>query len=378
MGKMWKKARKTAVFVVLACCGTAFLTACGNPMGKLKQYETPSLSVVSPSTVTDTQTFSFVGTSESEITYEFEGRIQLGDQQFEKSHVNYRVISQKPVTKQQTVSEQVSHSGLTSQEWDAPQTITIERDGQTIEAQLQEIKYEPEEVSNAETGRFVHLTSSTNFGYTTSVPSAGDSKTVTYRDEASGQSIQVNVPFERMDTVQDWHWRDDVKIPITVTTYDANYYLLGNKKIPKNEETPALAGYEKDLLASLNLSPESYRITRYAWDGEPYTKDGELCRNAVAYGERYVTQCQAFYSGDVALPDVQKETYQGIAVYTATAELPTGEIEYQVEGTATYEALRNGAIPLPVLILSVGAAVVIVTALLILAVLAKRRRKQNN
>ncbi len=181
-----------------------------------------------------------------------------------------------------------------------------------------------------------------------------------------------------METVQDWRWRQDVKIPITVTTYDANYYLLGDKKIPKNEETPALSGYENDLLQSLGLSPESYRLTRYAWDGEPYTKDGELCRNAVVYGERYVIQCQAVFAGDVSLPDVQKETYRGIAAYAATADLPTGETEYQVEGIVTYKALDQSKLSVPVLVLSVGAAVVIVAALFILAVLAKRWKKQKN
>ena len=377
MLKWWRNIKKLAALLLSALCGAALLTACSSPMDNLKQYETPSLSVVSPTEFIYTEPFSFIGSSESQIVRLFDEKKMLGDQLFGKAHVQYRVISQKPVTKQQTISESVSYPGLTEKELDAPKTITVERDGQSIEADLQEVKFESEGIVQAETGRFIHLTSNTNFGYTTSVPAAGGSKSVDYRDEATGQTVHTNLAFQSMETVQDWHWREDVTIPITVTTYDANYYLLGDKKIPKKEESPALSGYENDLLESLSLSPESYRITRYAWDGEPYEKDGELCRNAVAYGERYVIQCQAVFSGDAPLPDVTKETYQGIAAYTATADLPTGEIEYQVEGIVTYKSLEERTFSIPVLVLSVGAAVVIAAALLILLVLAKRRRKEN-
>lgn len=377
MLKMWKKVKTGIFLVLLASCGTALLTACSNPMNDLRQYETETLSVVSPTEFIYTEPFSFIGTSEAQIVRLFDEKKMLGDKLFGKAHVQYRVISQKPVTRQQSISKSVSYPGLTAQEVDAPENIMIEQDGQTIKADLQGIRFEPEGISDAETGRLIHLTSNTNFGYTTSVPAVGGSKSVDYQDEATGQTIHTSLPFERMDIVQDWHWREDVTIPITVTTYDANYYLLGDKKIPKEEESPALSGYENDLLESLNLSPESYRITRYAWDGEPYEKDGELCRNAVAYGKRYVIECQAVFSGDAPLPDVTKETYQGIADYAATAELPTGETEYQVEGIVTYKSLEKPQISVPVLVLSVGAAVVIVAALLILLVLAKHRRKEN-
>ncbi len=149
MLKMWKKIKTGIFLVLLASCGTALLTACSNPMNDLRQYETESLCVVSPTEITYTEPFSFVGTSESQIVRLFDEKKMLGDKLFGKAHVQYRVISKQPVTKQQEISETVSYPGLTSQELDAPKTITIERDGQNIPAQLQDITFESEGISAA-------------------------------------------------------------------------------------------------------------------------------------------------------------------------------------------------------------------------------------
>ncbi|MCI9577160.1 MAG: hypothetical protein HFJ84_11125 [Clostridiales bacterium] len=371
---LWKK---TALLLVSACCCALSLTACGNDLEELKQYETPSLQVISPTLIQYTEPFSFVGKDESEIAYLFDDQMMLGKHLFEKSQVDYQVISKKEVTKPTTVSETVRYTGLKTKDFAPPETIQIQRDGKQLQATLQDFTVESEGVSQAQTGRSIHLSANTNFGYTTSLPSPGQSKSVSYRDEATGKTITANLPLERMDTQTDWHWRDDVEIPITVTTYDANTYLLNGKEIPKNEETPALEGHENDLLAALNLSPDSYRITSCQWDGEPYTNEsGELCRNAVAYGQRYVIQCQAVFSGSVPLPPIEKETYQGIATYTATAKQPTGEMEYQVEGIATYQALETNQISIPILIVSIGILVLILLALLVILLLAKRRKKK--
>ena len=372
---LWKK---IALLLLSSSCCLLSLTACGNDLDELKQYETPSLQIISPTLVQYTEPFSFVGKDESEIAYLFDDQLMLGDHLFEKSQVDYQVLSKKPVTKPTTVSETIQYTGLSTKDFAPPETIPIQRDGEQLEATLQDFTVESEGVSQAETGRSIHLSAHTNFGYTTSLPSPGQSKPVSYLDEATGKTVTADLPLERMDTQTDWHWRDDVEIPITFTTYDANTYLLNGKEIPKKEESPALEGYETDLLESLGLSPDSYRITSYAWDGEPYTNEnGELCRNAVAYGQRYVIQCQAIFSGSVPLPPIEKETYRGIATYTATAQQETGEMEYQVEGIATYQALETNSISIPILILSIGILVLILLVLLILFLLAKRRKKKQ-
>ena len=309
--------------------------------------KTPSLQMISPTLVQYTEPFSFVGKDESEIAYLFDDQMMLGDHLFEKSQVDYQGAFQE--TRNQ------AHNGFGN--------------GPVHRAYLQ--GFHPAGNHGNPAGRkktgshfagfhggirrripgrnrtFIHLSAHTNFGYTTSLPSPGKTKSVSYRDEATEKTVTADLPLERMDTQTDWHWRDDVEIPITFTTYDANTYLLNGKEIPKQEESPALEGYESDLLEALGLSPDSYRITGYAWDGEPYTnEDGELCRNAVAYGQRYVIQCQAVFSGSVPLPPIEKETYRGTAVYTATAQQETGEIEYQV-GKGSPPTRRWKPVPFP-------------------------------
>ena len=360
---LWKK---IALLLLSSSCCLLSLTACGNDLDELKQYETPSLQIISPALVQYTEPFSFVGKDESEIAYLFDDQLMLGDHLFEKSQVDYQVLSKKPVTKPTTVSETVQYTGLNSKDFTPPETMEIQRDGKILEATLQDFTVESEGVSQAETGRSIHLSAHTNFGYTTSLPSPGQSKPVSYLDEATGKTVTADLPLERMDTQTDWHWRDDVEIPITFTTYDANDSICSMERKSQNRKNPQLWKVMKPTCWNLWGCPQTATaLPAMHGDGEPYTNEnGELCRNAVAYGQRYVIQCQAIFSGSVPLPPIEKETYRGIATYTATAQQETGEMEYQVEGIATYQALETNSISIPILILSIGILVVTLLVLL--------------
>lgn len=359
---------------LLTCCAVPLLlsSGCQSGLEELKQYETPSIRVLSPTLVEYTETFSFSGTEEK-ISHRFDNKLYLGNRVFSLSDVEYRVLSKEEET--QEITEEVRYPGLSDRSFTPPDSIDLNRDGKTIPAKLTSMTYEAEEQS-MEIGRSTTLSATTSFGYTTSLPNPASSKTIAYEDKATGQTVQATLPFVRMQTLEDWHWRSDVKIPITITTYDAPTYQLGDKQIPNKEEKPALSGYENDLLASLNLSPDRYRITDCVWDGEPYTnKDGELCRNAIATGERYVISCRAVFEGKVQLPPIQREAYTRVAVYTAA--IPTGQANYQVEGIVTYQSIEGKEISIPLVVISVGAAVLILLGLFFLLVFLRRRKKEQ-
>ena len=48
------------------------------------------------------------------------------------------------------------------------------------------------------------------------------------------------------------------------------------------------------------------------WTGEPYEKDGVICRDAEAYGARRIRHVLARYGGQVRTPDVEGKQYIGI------------------------------------------------------------------
>lgn len=102
--------------------------------------------------------------------------------------------------------------------------------------------------------------------------------------------------------------------PMTFTDYGAAYYRLSEGVyIPHSETAPSISGYEKDILKYLGLSAQGYTISSAAWKGEPYEKDGVLCRDATMYGQRLVGTTVATYQAKIQLDDVTG--YKGTATY---------------------------------------------------------------
>lgn len=135
---------------------------------------------------------------------------------------------------------------------------------------------------------------------------------VTYEDVEYAADIPQEIEAEVRDGTQDTtavchleevqelesRWVDGFSFPLTFHMYDADVFELGDLEIRKNEEGLQIDGYEEAFLELAGLSPEDYRITKAHWSGSPYTdEDGELCRDAVATGQKRVHTYRAVYSG---------------------------------------------------------------------------------
>ena len=103
-------------------------------------------------------------------------------------------------------------------------------------------------------------------------------------------------------TETDCYWSDEFSFPIKVTGYDADTFVLGETEIGREED---LNNFKSAFLDYLSLDPEWYEITEIVWDGEPYEEDGEICRNAIASGNKKVRDFTATYEGDVTLPEIE-------------------------------------------------------------------------
>ena len=86
----------------------------------------------------------------------------------------------------------------------------------------------------------------------------------------------------------------------------------------KNALASVLEEQER-LLGEMGLSPEDYHITSIDWDGESFMdEEGQVCRLALAGGERRLRDYETVYSGQVQAEE--PVSYEVSAIYEAARE----------------------------------------------------------
>ena len=156
---------------------------------------------------------------------------------------------------------------------------------------------------------------------------------------------------------------------LTFSDYDSSYYEWNGHLIPRNDSTPALSGYENELLSSVGAASGS-RITSINWAGSPYTgADGVVYRGATANVEQQIQVYRANYSGAITTPE-EKEV-----IYTATYSAPDqdGAVEYKVVATATYNPVTS---IIPMVVTGVGILIFILLVVAVLYILRKRKKEK--
>ena len=156
---------------------------------------------------------------------------------------------------------------------------------------------------------------------------------------------------------------------LTFSDYDASYYEWNGHLIPRNDSTPALSGYENELLSSVGAASGS-RITSISWAGSPYTgANGVVYRDATANVEQQIQVYRANYSGAITTPE-EKEV-----IYTATYSAPDqdGSVEYKVVATATYNPVSS---MVPMVVAGVGILIFIFLVVAVLYILRKRKKEK--
>lgn len=190
------------------------------------------------------------------------------------------------------------------------------------------LSYETEDVS--ETGRSAEGSSAVEYE---GIPFSGIPETaeISVADPVTGEMVECEGIL--LDyTVTGEHWSDEFRFDITVHEYDADYYMLGEKRILLDEDEP-LRGYEKDLLGLIDVDAENYRIGSVSWKGEPYLSgNGILCRDLTAQGEMRTIDCSATYTGTADLPDIK--AFRTVSVYEEVEQAETIEAEPYPEETA--------------------------------------------
>lgn len=153
--------------------------------------------------------------------------------------------------------------------------------------------------------------------------------TVDVQAEQDGQVVTA-VCAMREKTVLRERWEADFSFPLTFHVYDAEFYEVGSHLIPYNEERPEAEECYPELLNMIGVSPEEYEIADLQWDGDAYRdEEGQLCRNAVAVGQKLVRDYRV--------------RYEGTAVFPARRDLPA-DLEDEKEQTQEQESLTESTV----------------------------------
>lgn len=349
--------------IAVACCAATLFTSAIPALAA----ETSNSVKVNEKDITTEQTFTV--NSVDNLHYDFEEQIIKDGKKYNLKGVNYNIISTEDIRENQTITHKVDYNNLYSKNANAPETLKIMQNGEEIEVKLTGVDYTETTI----TGRSERVTAYTDFDYKTVKPDAPKTKIVTYYDDVTKRNVTATLNLKELKAEKDWAWRNDVTIPMTFSFYDSEYYVLGDKYVPYNDEKPGLEGFENDLLNELNLDTYKYRINSVEWVGDKYTLGDMTYRKAVAHGERYVANYIAYYESNVNLPNAKG--YNAVANYEAERSVLTGEKEYTVSAEAVYSPDNTTALAIAG---TVGGLILIVLLVIaILYVISKKKERKG-
>lgn len=275
----------------------------------------------------------------------FAMEIEEDGQKYERTEIRYEVTNTNYLDKKEKMIETAN-----------PAEIVTE-DG--VEYTL--VKFEePKEIEQT-------VTAYDDYDHVVTAADVPATKDTTVTDEATGEQKTVTCSLTGVSPAGTT--TVDNIMTLTFGNYDAAYYEWNGSYLPHNDQTPPIAGYEDQLLSQAGAAAGSV-ITSCSWSGQPYSVDGIMYRDAVAYVRQPIQMYRANYEGTVSVLDPDA---LGQAYYSAPD--PDGDVELTVTATATYLPVQISYAPY----ILAGAGILVLAALVVIILMttAKKRNKEN-
>lgn len=288
------------------------------------------------------------------------------DEEIESGGYIYSLNSFKIVDENNSTFDIITE-GLSTKDFTAAKTAN-NPDNETQKGILLNTKF----IENTEQNRSKEISKTITYSAVALDYKVDNTYSIKYSDKETGQIIDAVLNLKTIDKSNSY-WIKDQSINGSVTGYDALFYNLNNStaQIPKDDSKPAFKGYENDILKSLSLNPNSYRIIDSAWLGNTYyNAEGILCRDCIYKSEKLVCDITANYSSNISLPD--KTTYTAVSTYKDNLNSSyTIEIEY------VKDRLSNEAVTKIVVSSVIGVAVLSALIASIILYLSKKKKAAN-
>lgn len=305
----------------------------------------------------DNQTYSKeVEISKSDKNYIPDEEIRVDGKTYK--FVDYDIVDEKPAT------FTVKKEKLKSKDYTAEQTA-VNPDDKSSKGKLISTAFEEETENNRKTTVTKELKySAVPLDY---IPEK-QYKTI-YTSDRNDETNWIIIPLISVNKSNPY-WIDTSAMEGTVTGYDALVYTLANSnvQIPKNTDNPNFKGYENDILKSLNLSSDNYKIIGASWNGDAYyNADHVLCRNCTYSVQIKVCDAIVIYESKIDLPD--KVTYTAVSTYE-------DEAKSKLVLSLNYEQVKDNT---TTIVIGVVLGLLILSALIatILIYLSKKKKSEE-
>lgn len=262
---------------------------------------------------------------DEDISSEFEQELTRGGVQYRLLGIESKILDTQPEVKAETVSIQTELTYDNESENALP-AETIHRDGTTyflIHSEIQSV------VSEARSEYGKATINYNDVEYIDEIPGMGDVKIT---DTVTGKEYVKTMPRSGYTVIGE-HWTDDFSFPIKIYSVDADYYMLNNTLIPKDSD---LSQYGEIFLDYLGLSADNFRVNNVTM-GETYEDNGELVRDAVAYGSRRTVDVSATYEGSFTIP--QETAWYYDCVYSSVQPDEDVRTVYSMQAIGIYEPI---------------------------------------
>lgn len=312
----------------------------------------PSFANASAGPVTDTVTYN---ADSPDQKYDFEETIEKDGKKYKLSDVEIEVVSEEKITEETEVTHvETSEEVPPGSDQGFPQTL-----------QLDGVTYQLSGVKESETDTYTQtVTSYTDYDYDITPSAVPQTKTVTVKNEKTGQSESVVCSLAGV-TQTGTKWADSY-IDIQFSGYDSTAISWQGILMANDTTADPLVGYEAQLLASVGLNSQNGKVIDTYWISGAYKKDGVVYRDARADIDKLIPVYRASYTGQIITELVNQE-----AVYTGQATVETDEMEYTLEATATYEIEETNDHTMQYVLASV--IFIIILIVFILFVLSKKK-----
>ncbi len=145
-------------------------------------------------------------------------------------------------------------------------------------------------------------------------------ESITVADEVTGVPAEGELSLRKTRVLKE-EWQEGFTVPVTFHSYGADEYEAGSLILSGKDPLTYTDQLGSELLNMAGLSPGEYRIHTIDWVGEPYADEaGQICRQALAMGEKLLRDYEVTYEGEVSW--MEPVSYELGMVYRPAALIP--------------------------------------------------------
>lgn len=270
---------------------------------------------------TITRQYSYTSNDENDKGNNPEEKIAENGKEYELQDIIYEVIDKKAI--EEETKKKITLTKKTDNEEYEPRKEIVKDD---VTYQLIDTQRNEETVSEKK-GRLV--TGYLDFDNKNEALSTPTSKSF------SANGVTAVCKKTGMKKLKASSWQKSY-IDFAFTSSNKNYYEWNGNEIDGNSDNP-LKGYESEILKSIGVDEENYKVGDSYWKGTAHRKNGMYTRKLRVEIKKKIPHYRVNYEG-YSKSEVKKE-YSYISTYEATVKQETGEYEYTIQQTAVYKEL---------------------------------------